>query len=225
MLWRMPTGLRGLMSWSARCADVRAAGSVAAGSVVATALAVLLMLSPAAAAQKAYPLPPGSATAPSAPASSDSASPAPVAPAQAQGAANPGDEASAPVLTPASTQAPAPPGVPLAKSRQKPKKDAYTGPTEIVTLPATPMLDVNGKPELDPDGKPLLTSPRKQLRDRKGHPVFDETVSPSLKRSPTRDTTSTGSRLRRRRRSLQSWFLCMSIAERSLWMVWSARRR
>jgi hypothetical protein len=35
------------------------------------------------------------------------------------------------------------------------------------------MLDGEGKQRVDPDGKPMFNPPVKQLRDKKGHPVFD----------------------------------------------------
>jgi hypothetical protein len=57
-------------------------------------------------------------------------------------------------------------------------KEVYTGPTEIVTLPPTPMLDEEGKQRLDPDGKPMFNPAVKQMRDRHGHPMFDEAGKP-----------------------------------------------
>ncbi len=61
-----------------------------------------------------------------------------------------------------------------ADKSKKSKKDVYTGPTTIVELPATPMLDEQGMQRLDPDGKPMWNAPVKQQRDKKGHPLFDE---------------------------------------------------
>lgn len=52
-------------------------------------------------------------------------------------------------------------------------KTVYTGPTTIVVLAPTPMLDGEGKQRIDPDGKPMFNAPIQQLRDKKGHPVFD----------------------------------------------------
>ena len=57
-------------------------------------------------------------------------------------------------------------------------KAAYTGPTTVVVLPATPMLDDEGKQRLDPDGKPMFNPAVQQLRDKKGHPVFDSDGKP-----------------------------------------------
>lgn len=64
------------------------------------------------------------------------------------------------------------------KSKGKSKKVEYTGPTAIVELPPTPMLDEEGKQRLDPDGKPMWNAPVKQQRDKKGHPLFDENGKP-----------------------------------------------
>lgn len=52
------------------------------------------------------------------------------------------------------------------------KKEIYTGPTEVVVLEPTPMLDNEGKQRLDPDGKPIFNPPVKQQRDKFGHPLF-----------------------------------------------------
>ena len=49
----------------------------------------------------------------------------------------------------------------------------YTGPTTVVELPPTPMLDEEGKQRQDPDGKLMFNQPVKQQRDKKGHPLFD----------------------------------------------------
>lgn len=57
-------------------------------------------------------------------------------------------------------------------------KEVYTGPTEIVQLAPTPMLDEEGIQRLDPDGKPMFNPPVKQQRDKKGHPLFDEKGKP-----------------------------------------------
>jgi hypothetical protein len=58
------------------------------------------------------------------------------------------------------------------KAKAKKGKEAYTGPTNIVEQPATPMLDEEGRQRLDPDGKPMFNAPVKQQRDKKGHPLF-----------------------------------------------------
>ncbi len=57
-------------------------------------------------------------------------------------------------------------------------KEVYAGPTEVVVLPPSPMLDEEGKQRLDPDGKPMFNQPVKQQRDKKGHPLFDEKGKP-----------------------------------------------
>jgi hypothetical protein len=58
------------------------------------------------------------------------------------------------------------------------KKPVYTGPTEVVELAPTPMLDEEGKQRLDPDGKPMFNPPVKQQRDKYGHPLFDDKGKP-----------------------------------------------
>jgi len=58
------------------------------------------------------------------------------------------------------------------------KKEIYTGPTEVVALAPTPLLDNEGKQQLDPDGKPMFNPPVKQQRDKYGHPLFDEHGKP-----------------------------------------------
>jgi hypothetical protein len=57
-------------------------------------------------------------------------------------------------------------------------KEAYTGPTSVIVLAPTPMLDSEGKQRLDPDGKLMFNAPVQQLRDKKGHPVFDAAGKP-----------------------------------------------
>ena len=64
------------------------------------------------------------------------------------------------------------------KKSKKSKKEVYTGPTTIVELAPTPMLDEQGMQRLDPDGKPMWNPPVKQQRDKKGHPLFDEAGKP-----------------------------------------------
>jgi hypothetical protein len=68
---------------------------------------------------------------------------------------------------------PSPTSAAHASAKDKHAKDVYTGPTTIVVLPPTPMLDTEGKQRVDPDGKLMFNPPVKQLRDKKGHPVFD----------------------------------------------------
>ena len=76
---------------------------------------------------------------------------------------------------PQSTQAPPPLVPPLTGKKSK---DVYTGPTAVVELTPTPMLDEEGKQRVDIDGKPLFNKPIYQQRDRKGHPLFDEKGKP-----------------------------------------------
>jgi len=71
---------------------------------------------------------------------------------------------------------PGPAAKPVAPA--KGKKAPYTGPTEIIVLPPTPMLDPEGRQMLDPDAKPMFNPPVKQLRDKLGHPVFDDKGKP-----------------------------------------------
>ncbi len=71
-----------------------------------------------------------------------------------------------------------PPSAQASEGKHKSKKDEYTGPSEIVELPPTPMLDEEGKQRLDPDGKPMFNAPSKQQRDKKGHPLVDEGGKP-----------------------------------------------
>ena len=81
-----------------------------------------------------------------------------------------------PVTAPAaSTPAPA---VAATAGKAKKAKDAYSGPTSVVVLPPTPLLDVEGKQVVDTDGKPVFNPPMKQIRDKKGHPVFDDKGKP-----------------------------------------------
>lgn len=85
-------------------------------------------------------------------------------------AQEPTAEAGPPQMTLATAAAP------IAKKHKG--KEPYTGPTEIVVLPPTPMLDEQGKQRVDADGKPMFNPPVKQLRDKKGHPVFDADGKP-----------------------------------------------
>jgi hypothetical protein len=60
----------------------------------------------------------------------------------------------------------------------KSKKPDYTGPTTLVELPPTPMLDDEGMQRQDPDGKLMFNPPVKQQRDKEGHPLFDADGKP-----------------------------------------------
>jgi len=58
-------------------------------------------------------------------------------------------------------------------AKGKKGEQVYTGPTTVVELPPTPMLDEEGKQRQDPDGKLMWNPPVRQQRDKKGHPLFD----------------------------------------------------
>ena len=60
----------------------------------------------------------------------------------------------------------------------KSKKPDYTGPTTLIELPPTPMLDEEGMQRQDPDGKLMFNPPVKQQRDKQGHPLFDADGKP-----------------------------------------------
>ena len=105
--------------------------------------------------------------------------------AQQTAAATASETTNQPAATAPATAAPAatpgliPRNIPAApQAKGKSKKVEYTGPTTIVELPPTPMLDEEGKQRLDPDGKPMWNAPVKQQRDKKGHPLFDEAGKP-----------------------------------------------
>jgi hypothetical protein len=79
-------------------------------------------------------------------------------------------------------QTPSPTPPPSAPSVVKDKKgeQVYTGPTTLVELPPTPMLDDEGIQRQDPDGKPMFNPPVRQQRDKKGHPLFDAEGKPVM---------------------------------------------
>jgi hypothetical protein len=96
----------------------------------------------------------------------------------AQAASGP---AAAPAAVPAVQSGSAGAAAPAASTdaaKKKGKKDVYTGPTEVVELSPTPMLDEEGKQRVDPDGKPMFNAPVRQQRDKKGHPLFDDKGKP-----------------------------------------------
>lgn len=111
-------------------------------------------------------------------------------PAQAPGAAPATSQASSAALPqvgsaasglPAPSAGQKPAADPAAGKPASPKKkgkEAYNGPTEVVLLPPTPMLDDDGKQRLDPDGKPMFHPPVAQQRDKHGHPLFDDKGKP-----------------------------------------------
>lgn len=67
---------------------------------------------------------------------------------------------------------------PKPATKGKKGKQEYTGPTTLVILPPTPMLDEEGNQRQDPDGKLMFNPPVKQQRDKFGHPLFDEHNKP-----------------------------------------------
>src|ERR1700743_3211210 len=71
-------------------------------------------------------------------------------------------------------------GVATSSVKGKKGEQIYTGPTTLVVLPPTPMLDEEGKQRQDPDGKLMFNPPVKQQRDKKGHPLFDLKGPPVL---------------------------------------------
>ncbi len=94
--------------------------------------------------------------------------------AAAEPAANPQLAQEPAAQQPAAAVQPAP-----AKPAPKKKgKEPYTGPTTVIVLPATPMLDSEGRQMLDPDAKPMFNAPVSQMRDKKGHPMFDAAGKP-----------------------------------------------
>src|SRR5580704_1812311 len=68
----------------------------------------------------------------------------------------------------------------LEKGKKGKGKEEYTGPTTVVELPPTPMLDEEGKQRQDPDGKLMFNPPVRQQRDKKGHPLFDAQSKPVM---------------------------------------------
>jgi hypothetical protein len=71
------------------------------------------------------------------------------------------------------------PAAPLVAKDKKGKQE-YTGPTTVVELPPTPMLDSEGKQQQDPEGKLMFNPPVRQQRDKKGHPLFDAENKPVM---------------------------------------------
>jgi hypothetical protein len=83
----------------------------------------------------------------------------------------PPSTSTSPAGPPAATQT-------VSPAKGKKAKNAYSGPNTIVVLPATPMLDGEGKQRVDPDGNLMFNPPAKQIRDKKGHPAFDANGKP-----------------------------------------------
>jgi hypothetical protein len=105
------------------------------------------------------------------PAPTPATEPAAAVPAPADAPA--GQATIAPAATPSTT-----PAKPVGMNKGPAKKVEYTGPTTVIVLAPTPMLDGEGKQRLDPDGKPMFNPPVSQQRDKKGHPLFDEQNKP-----------------------------------------------
>ena len=57
-------------------------------------------------------------------------------------------------------------------------KSEYTGPTTVIELAPTPIIDREGRQRLDPDSKPMFNVAIRQMRDKKGHPVFNDAGKP-----------------------------------------------
>jgi hypothetical protein len=71
-------------------------------------------------------------------------------------------------------------GVQASVPKGKKGKQVYTGPTTVVELPPTPMLDEEKKQRQDPDGKLMFNPPVRQQRDKYGHPLFDAQGKPVM---------------------------------------------
>jgi hypothetical protein len=77
-------------------------------------------------------------------------------------------------LTPKTPVRQAPPATPVTRVKQsKQNKNIYTGPDTVEVLPPKPMLNEEGKQRVDPDGNLMFYPVVQQIRDKKGHPVFD----------------------------------------------------
>jgi hypothetical protein len=110
-------------------------------------------------------------------------------------------EAAAPVAAPATAAKPVAPAAAANESKKGflgigGKKEVYSGPTEVIVLPPTPMLDEEGKQRLDPDGKPMFNAPVKQQRDKYGHPLFDENNKPVFQTATDLGYDDKGKKLR-----------------------------
>jgi hypothetical protein len=68
---------------------------------------------------------------------------------------------------------------PVTRVKQsKQNKKIYTGPNTVAVLPPKPMLNEEGKQRVDPDGNLMFYPVVRQIRDKKGHPVFDKAGDP-----------------------------------------------
>ena len=86
--------------------------------------------------------------------------------------------------------------LPVTSVPAKSRKTEYTGPTAIVVLAPTPMLDDEGRQRVDPDGKLMWNAPVAQQRDKKGHPLFNETGKPVFQTAKDLGYDETGHRIR-----------------------------
>ncbi|HEV2619083.1 MAG TPA: hypothetical protein VGU23_04005 [Acidobacteriaceae bacterium] len=117
---------------------------------------------------------------PSAPAAA-AAQPAAANSNAAPDAAAAGTSDAAPVSATVETGAPPPTVNELTESGKvaaKKTKGPYTGTWDVVVLPPAPMLDHEGKQRVDPEGNLMFNKPLQQIRDKKGHPVFDDNGKP-----------------------------------------------
>jgi hypothetical protein len=84
---------------------------------------------------------------------------------------------------------------PTSVAKGKKGKQEYTGPTTLVVLAPTPMLDEEGNQRQDPDGKLMFNPPVKQQRDKFGHPLFDEHNKPVMQTKDNLGYDENGKRL------------------------------
>jgi hypothetical protein len=82
-----------------------------------------------------------------------------------------------------------------AAAKGKAKKLEYTGPTDVIVLPASPMLDEEGRQRLDPDEQPMFNPPLRQQRDKKGHSLFNESGKPVFQTATDRGYDERGKKL------------------------------
>jgi hypothetical protein len=94
--------------------------------------------------------------------------------------ASPTDQSSEDSKAASSLKPPQSSGTTASVLKGKKGEQPYTGPTTVIELPPTPMLDEEGKQRQDPDGKLMFNPPVKQQRDKKGHPLFDAKDQPVM---------------------------------------------
>jgi hypothetical protein len=151
-------------------------GRLVAHNTVAWAIGLGLMgVIPYALAQESHAAPSAAATPATVLADATAAPEAQGAPAATQSSGTARTTATPVAQSTAAQAAPAPP---VQRTKSKGGKNAYTGPNTIVVLAPTPMLDGEGKQRVDPDGNLMFNPPVKQIRDKKGHPVFDANGKP-----------------------------------------------